>query len=160
MNAKIAVYNNHEDATKALVVLSNHKFPMKLVSLIGKAEIVDDHVHIKSLEKMKKTPVLLGVGSGTVLGLLTGLGVFTIPGFGVLYGAGAIVGTLAGFDIGLVSGGIVTLLATLGIKKDQSVKFEEHIQEGKFFIVVNGSLEEIKKAEHILHTEGTHLEIF
>ena len=37
------------------------------------------------------------------------------------------------------------------------VKYEEHIKEGRFLVIVKGPLEEIEQAEHILHTEGTHL---
>lgn len=160
MTSKIALYKSHHDAVNALKILNDHGFPMKQVSLLGKADIIEDHLHIKSFENIKNTPVFIGVGAGTIIGLLTGLGTFAIPGFGIFYGAGAIIGALAGFDIGLVTGGIGSLLATIGIKKDQIVKIEKHIHEGKFFVVANGSPEEIEKAEHILHTNRTHLEIF
>jgi membrane protein DedA with SNARE-associated domain len=93
-----------------------------------------------------------------VLGLLAGIGTFAIPGFGFLYGAGALVGAIAGFDIGLVSGGLVTLLTTLGINKDKVVRCKEHLEEGKFLLVINGPAEEIEKAKEILHIHGTHLE--
>jgi hypothetical protein len=53
----------------------------------------------------------------------------------------------------------LSLLAFLGITKDTVVKYEEHINEGKFLLIVHGEVEEIEKAELILHTEGTHLEI-
>ena len=73
---------------------------------------------MKSFEPVKNAPVVIGSIIGPTLGVMTGLGIFTIPGFGLLYGAGAIIGAIAEFDLGLVSGGLITLPMTLGIKKD------------------------------------------
>lgn len=84
--------------------------------------------------------------------------VFTIPGFGFLYGAGALVGIIVGLDLGIVAGGFISLLTFIGIKDDKVVKCHEHLKEGKFIVIANGSKEEIQKAKHILHTEGNHLE--
>ena len=158
MKSQVAIYDTHEKALGAIQVLNNHHFPMNHVSLLGKAEVIDDHIHVKSLEGMKAAPGILGVGAGTVVGLLTGIGAFAIPGFGFLYGAGALIGVIGGFELGLVSGGILTLLARIGIQDDDVVKVEEHLNEGKFLVVVKGSEEEIEKAKQILHTEGTHFD--
>ena len=54
--------------------------------------------------------------------MLTGLGLFAIPGFGVLFGAGAVIGAFAGFDAGIIAGGLSTILVELAIK-EESVKF-------------------------------------
>lgn len=158
MKSKIAIYDTHDKAVEAIKVLNSQNFPMSNVSLLGTAEIIEDHIHVKSMEGIKKAPAIIGMGAGTVIGLLSGIGVFTIPGFGFLYGAGALVGAFAGFDLGIVTGGLVSFFSFIGIKEDNVVKCEEHLKQGKFIVVVNGTLEEIEKAEHILHTEGTHLE--
>ena len=139
-------------------MLSQKDFPMDNVSLLGKAEVIEDHIHIKSLDTIKKAPALVGMGAGTLIGLLSGIGVFAIPGFGFLYGAGALVGIIAGLDLGLVAGGFISLLTFTGIKEEEVVKCEEHLKEGKFMVIVNGAKEEIERAKHILHTEGNHLE--
>jgi hypothetical protein len=158
MESQIAIYDTHEKAVNAIKVLSQHEFPMDNVSLLGKAEVIEDHIHIKSLDTIKKAPALVGMGAGTLIGLLSGIGVFAIPGFGFLYGAGALVGIIAGLDLGLVAGGFISLLAFTGIKEEEVVKCEEHLKEGKFMVIVNGSGKEIERAKHILHTEGNHLE--
>ncbi|MCG2610844.1 hypothetical protein LZZ90_04935 [Flavobacterium sp. SM15] len=158
MKSKIAIYDSHKKAVDALKVLSDHNFPMSNVSLLGTAEIIDDHIHVRSSDTLQKAPAIIGMGAGTVIGLLSGIGVFTIPGFAFLYGAGALVGAIAGFDLGIVTGGVISFFSLLGIKEDEVVKYEEHLKEGRFMVILSGSLEEIEKAEQVLHTEGTHLE--
>ncbi|PZX94528.1 hypothetical protein DOS84_02940 [Flavobacterium aquariorum] len=158
MESQIAIYDTHEKAVNAIKVLNQENFPMDHVSLLGKAEIIEDHIHIKSLDTIKKTPALVGMGAGTLIGLLSGIGVFAIPGFGFLYGAGALIGIIAGLDLGLVTGSFISLLAFTGIKEEEVVKCEQHLKEGKFMVIVKGAKEEIEKAKHILHTEGNHLE--
>ncbi|HSD13728.1 MAG TPA: hypothetical protein VLB74_03695 [Flavobacterium sp.] len=158
MKSKIAIYDTHKEAVDAIKVLNDQEFPMSNVSLLGKAEIIDDHIHMSSVDTLQKAPAVIGMGAGTVIGLLSGIGVFTIPGFGFLYGAGALIGAIAGFDLGIITGGLISFFSLLGIKEDEVLKYEEHLNEGKFMVIVNGTLEEIELAEHILHTEGTHLE--
>ncbi len=159
MKSQIAVYNTHKKAVNALEILKKNKIPMELVSLIGKAEIKEDHIHIKSLETEKDLPVLVGTGAGAIVGLLTGIGVFTIPGFGFLYGAGAVIGIIGGFDVGLMAGGLGTILTSIGLKKDYVVKCNKHLDKGKFLVLVNGTSDEIEKAKHILETDGSHFEL-
>lgn len=157
MKSQIAIYDTHEKAVNAIKDLSEKGFPMDNVSLLGKAEVIEDHIHIKSLDTIKETPALVGMGAGTLIGLLSGIGVFTIPGFGFLYGAGALVGIIAGLDLGIVAGGFISLLTFIGIKEEKVIKCHEHLKAGKFIVIVNGSKEEIQRAKHILHTEGNHL---
>lgn len=154
--ANVAVYNSHERAVNALKQLDEHGISLKHVSLIGKAEITDDHIHIKDMDKRTNMPAVIGAGAGLIVGILTGLGVFAIPGFGFLYGAGAVIGAIGGFDIGLAGGGIISLFEKLGIKEDQVVEYEEHLKEGKFIVVIQGSESEVQAARHILHTDGSH----
>lgn len=158
MKATVAVYDSHEKALSALQALQKSGFPMKEVSLVGKAEVIDDHLHVNALNTAIAAPVAISATIGPVVGVLTGAGIFAIPGFGFLYGAGAALGALAGFDFGLIGGTIISVLTTLGLKKEK-VKYEEHIKSGKFLVIVQGSNEEIENAEHILRTEGTHLEM-
>jgi len=158
MKSQIAIYDTHEKAVNAVKRLSHENFSMDHVSLLGKAEVVEDHIQIKSLDTIKKTPAIVGMGAGTLLGLLSGIGVFAIPGFGFLYGAGALVGIIAGLDIGLVAGGIVSLLSFTGIKEEEIIKCEEHVKHGKFVVIVKGAMEEVEKARRILRSEGNQLE--
>jgi len=154
MKKSISIFNSHDDALKALEELRESGVNMSKVSLVGHAEIVNDHVHIKSNQALVAAPVAAGTVLGTTLGLLTGVGLFAIPGLGVLFGAGAIVGALAGFQIGVATGGIATILVDLGVKDDH-VAYEQHLKEGRFLLFYDGSEEEIEHVERII--EGKHL---
>ena len=159
MKSQVAVYETHQKAIDALDKLKDAGFPMEKTSLLGQAIIVDDHVHVKSHAEDNLKITAAGVVAGSTLGILTGLGIFAIPGLGFLFGAGAIVGGIAGLELGVVGSALFTLFSTIGFKKEEIVKYEQHIKEGKFLVIVRGSLVEVEKAEHILHTEGTHLEM-
>lgn len=158
MNSQVAIYDSQQKAISAIRALLKYGFPVSKISMVSKAVIIADDLHISSNDSVKNAPVLLGVGAGAIAGLLTGIGVFAIPGFGFLYGAGALIGLIAGFDVGLISGGITSILLRLGIDEDSTLKYEEHLEKGMTMLVVHGTIDEIKKAEKILHTEGTHLE--
>jgi len=73
---------------------------------------------------------------------------------GVLFGAGAIIGAFAGFDAGVIAGGISSILVELGVKENR-IQYEEHIQEGGFLMIIEGSEQEIEMAQTKL--EGLHL---
>lgn len=159
MKSKVAVYETHDKALNAVKRLKDTNFPVKKVSIVGKALIIDDHMYLKSLDTLKTLPIALGTIAGIVIGILTGIGVFAIPGFGALYGAGAVVGAAGGLELGILGGGLATIFAHLGIKKNDVLKYEQHLHTGNFLVVVQGDLKEIEQAEHVLHTEGTHLEL-
>jgi uncharacterized membrane protein len=154
MKKSISIFDSHDDALKALEELRESGVNMSKVSLVGHAEIVNDKVHVKSNQALVAAPVAAGTVLGTTLGLLTGVGLFAIPGLGVLFGAGAIVGALAGFQIGVATGGIATILVELGIKDDHVV-YEQHLKEGRFLLFYDGSEEEIEHVERVI--EGKHL---
>src|ERR1700757_546520 len=159
MRAKVAIYETHEKAINAVKLLKENDFPVNKISIIGKALVIDDNMYFKSIQPLKSLPIAIGTVAGIVVGILTGIGVFAIPGFGFLYGAGAVIGAAAGLDAGILSSGLVSVLIHLGIKKSEVLKYEEHLHEGRFLVVAQGTPKEIDQAEHILHTEGTHLQL-
>ena len=139
---------------KALEELRESGVDMSKISLVGRAELIDDNIHVKSNNAVVAAPVAVGTVLGTTLGLLTGVGVFAIPGLGILFGAGAVIGALAGFQIGVVTGGLTTILVELGVKEDH-IAYEQHLKEGRFLLFYNGTEEEIEHLERII--EGKHL---
>jgi hypothetical protein len=159
MEAKIGIYDSHRLALEAIEVLTNKGFPEKRLKLIGQTDMVDDQIKIKSNEPIKNVSMIVGIVIGLVLGLLSGMGIFAIPGLGFIYNTGALIGAFIGFDLGLVAGGIVSLLITILVKKDKIVKYRQHLKEGKFLVFADGTAEEIKNAKIVLCGCGTHLEL-
>ncbi|MGV3631772.1 MAG: hypothetical protein ACO1O6_11235 [Bacteroidota bacterium] len=151
MKTSIAIFNTHDEALASVVLLKEHQFPLNKVSLVGKAELVDDKIHLESTkDTLINTPVIAGTILGTTIGLLSGIGLFAIPGLGFLYGAGAVIGALGGFDLGLLAGGAGTLMLQAGIEEEHAVKYDEHIRDGKFLLMIEGSHEETERARKIL----------
>lgn len=154
MKKSISIFDSHDQAVKALHELQASGVNMSKVSLVGQAEVVDDNIHVKSNTALVAAPVAAGTVLGTTLGILTGVGLFAIPGLGVLFGAGAIVGALAGFQVGVLTGGFASILVDLGVKDDH-VEYEQHLNQGRFLLLYDGSDEEIDQVERII--EGKHL---
>jgi hypothetical protein len=156
MKTTIGVYDSHKTALNAIEALKNKGFPVNQMSVIGKVKIVNDNLQVKSREPIKNAGIGIGVVLGSALGLLSGAGIFAVPGLGFIFGAGAVIGTIAG---GLVGGGIISLLSTIGIKKDKVVKYKEHLEEGKFLVIAQGNKNDLEDAKTTLHNCGEHLEL-
>lgn len=153
MKSTIGIYETHTQAMQALEALNAAHFPLKNISLVGNAELVNDHLHVKT-NYLKEIGASIGVVTGTVLGVLTGIGVFVVPGFGFLYGAGAIVGAAAGLDFGIIGGGLLAILAIYGVEKEQSIAYDEHLKEGKWMVVAQGDDAQLNKAMDILQANS------
>ena len=155
----VGVYNTHNAAIDAIIALEKGGVPLKNISFISTAAIVADNLQTYSADNIKNAPVAIGAVLGSILGVLTGVSIIALPGLGFLFGAGAIVGAIAGFDIGLVSGGIGTLLMTIGISKEKIVTYHKHLKEGKYLVVLQGNKETVDKAKKIAHKVGNYIEL-
>lgn len=159
MKTLVAVYETHEKAVHAVNKLKDNGFENKNISILGKADIIENHVHVKTNDTAEKVEVSLGVVAGTTLGILTGIGVFAIPGLGFLYGAGALVGAVAGADLGIVGSGIVAILTYVGVEQHNKEKYEKYLNECKFLLFVQGDEDRIELAEKVLGKDKLHLEL-
>ncbi len=161
MNTTIGVYEDHDMAIEAVLKLKESGFPVKQLSIMGLTtnEEIDEELHIVPKSGIKAAGLGTGIAVGTTLGLLTGIGMFTIPGLGVLFGAGALVGAIAGFDFGLIGGGIATVLATVGVKDEIGERYQSLLKGGKYLVVAHGEQEEVSRAKDLLHHHGTHTEL-
>lgn len=162
MKATIAVYNTHDDAVIAAKELKDAGYSTERVSIIGKSEKLTREERIandKQITKTEGTDVGVGAAVGSALGILTGVGVFAIPGFGFLFGAGALVGAIAGFDIGLLGGGIFAALSISAVKDHHAKNYDTHLHQGRFLLIIQGSEEEVTRAKNILESHAKHEEL-
>lgn len=158
MKSIVAVYENHDDAVHAVTTLQKASIPTKHVSIIG---LTGEEEVNKNEDTTTKSPIKvsgLAVGSvlGTTLGVLTGVGLFAIPGLGLLYGAGAIVGAVAGLDAGIIGGGLVSVFASIGASETDSKRYHDELAAGKYLVSVQGSKDEVTKAHDILDKLDNH----
>lgn len=161
MNTAIGIYDDHELAVAAVKRLKESDFPMDHLTIMGKAEteVVDKDLNITPKNPISLVGLGTGTAVGTALGILAGVGIFAIPGLGFLYGAGALVGAFAGFDFGLIGGGIASVLTTIGVKDENEQKYHNALEAGKFLLIVHGNEEDVNNARAILHLHGTHNDI-
>jgi hypothetical protein len=150
MNTIVGVYDTHEKAIEAVQELKRTGYPVQQVSLIGKAVIIDDLIRTKHNREIRNVPAITGAILGPILGILTGVKLFAIPGLGFLFGIGAVLGALAGFSFGIICGGVLSLIAIFVIKSRAVLKYNEHIEEKGFQVIAHGNNEEVNKAKEIL----------
>jgi len=160
MKTIAAVYDSHEKAIAALLELKKSGFPTTQLSLLGKAELKGKHIYVKANDTPEKVEMSIGIIAGTILGILTGVGIFAVPGVGILFGAGAILGAFAGLQGGIIAGGIAVILSTnVGMDEADAIRYEQHLNEGKFIIFAQGDEPQLKLAQQILHAHGLAIEI-
>jgi uncharacterized membrane protein len=159
METAIGVYESHEKAVIALRQLQESGYPVGQLSILAKAGLVDNHIHIKTGDAAEKAEVSIGVVAGTILGVLTGVGIFAIPGLGFLFGAGALVGAFAGLDVGIMTGGLAAIFTRMGVDAKNATQYEKHLNDGNFVLFAQGDLEQIKEARKVIQMEGLPLEL-
>ena len=159
MRTVVGVYDSHEKAVGAIKQLRDGGYPVHQINIIGQGEIVEGEARVKSVSSIAAKEIGVGAVVGSILGVLTGVGVFAIPGLGFLFGAGAIFGGFAGFEAGILSGGILAILTSIGIDLTGVARYGQHLDEGKFLVVLQGNQKEIDFGRKILETNGEHLEL-
>ena len=158
MKTTIGVYDNHEMALNAVVNLKNAGYPVTHVSIMGltETEDIDEELRLTPHSPIKVAGLATGTIIGTTIGVLTGVGIFAIPGVGFLFGAGAVVGAIAGFDFGLIGGGLASVIATLGVQEDMAQKYHNDLVAGKFLLIIQGNREDAEEAKAILAEHKAH----
>ncbi|MGB7060029.1 MAG: hypothetical protein WBD58_20150 [Geitlerinemataceae cyanobacterium] len=162
----IGVFSKRSDAELALAELRNANFSMDRVSVIAQNKDGDPSLAgVKTTEEYgnqadegAKTGAATGGALGTLTGLLVGLGTLAIPGVGPIMLAGAtataLATTLAGGAIGAAAGGLLGGLVGLGIPEERARTYADRVSRGDYLVIIDGSPEEIRRAEAILSPRG------
>jgi hypothetical protein len=162
----VGLFYSRDEAEKALRALKDDGFDMNRVNVIAKdADSVTQSAGVDvAYDEGNNAAEGAGAGatSGAVLGgiggLLVGLGTLAIPGVGPIIVAGeaasTIASTLAGAGIGAAAGGIIGGLVGLGIPEDKAKIYSDRVSSGSYLVMVNGSDDDISRAERILRNNG------
>lgn len=171
----VGTFSTYQDAEVALRELRDSGFSMDRVSVVGRD--IDRHSDVSGAdassnlkdvgrrtaneteadEGLKKGAVAGGTLGG-LTGLLVGLGALAIPGVGPVMLGGAAATALAtaisGGAIGAAAGSLVGGLVGMGIPEDRAKVYGDRVSRGEYLVMVDGSDDEISRAEAILSHRG------
>ena len=162
----VGVFTSRRDAETALNQLRESGFPMDNVNVVSKHADRNDNIAGADVKKNvgnkadegAAAGALTGGAIGGIGGLLVGLGALAIPGVGPVMLAGAtataIATALSGGAIGAAAGGLVGALVGLGIPEERAKVYNDRLSRGDYLVFVDGTDDEIRRAETILHHCG------
>lgn len=162
----VGVFSNRNAAEHALTELRDAGFSMNKVSVIVKdSDRTGDIAGVDTQERVGNkadegaaTGAVTGGILGGLTGLLVGLGTLAIPGVGPILLAGEVATTLAttaaGAGIGAAAGGLLGALVGLGIPEERARVYNDRVSRGDYLVIVEGTEEEIRRAESILRNRG------
>lgn len=149
------VFLGSQELEGAWEELKAANFPMEQVSILAR-EARRTEVDVPyPAQNVTDTGAVAGGAVGSAAGLIAGLGTAaTIPGFGPVIALGAaataLISTLTGGVIGVVTGALVGMLTGYGIPEEQAVVYSDRIDQGSYFVMIEGSEAEVRQAEAIL----------
>jgi hypothetical protein len=163
----VGVFPHRRNAEAALTDLRDSRFNMDHVSIVGKNldpndQIAGADVGTRATGNKADEGAKGGAATGGILGglggLLVGLGALAIPGVGPVIAGGALATALAttaaGGAIGAAAGGLTGALVGLGIPEERAKFYNDRVNHGDYLVMVDGSEDEIRRAEPILRRHG------
>ena len=154
-NSAVSIFNTHTEAEDAVRELQKSGFDMKKLSIIGKDYHTEENVvgYYNTGDRVKYWGKL-GAFWGGLWGFLFGSAFFIIPGIGPIVVGGPLVTWIIGaLEGAAVMGGLSAVgaaLFSLGIPKDNILKYETSLKSNKFLLVAHGTAEEVEHASKIL----------
>jgi hypothetical protein len=146
-----ALYDTYDDAVAATHALAEAGIPVSDMSIISSN--ADNHHKTHAVEDARKGAGL-GAVVGGVGGLLTGLGLMTIPGVGPVAAAGWLVasaaGAAGGAAVGGAAGGLVGSLKSAGVPEQDANIYAEGVRRGGTLVAARVADAQAPSAREIL----------
>lgn len=160
LHSVIGVYERHTDAEAAIRTLQRGGFNIQRLSIIGKGYQTEEHaVGFYTTGDRMKSWGGLGAFWGGLWGMLIGSAFFFIPGIGPVAVAGTLSSMLVGaFEGAAVVGGLSALgagLVSLGLTKEQAIKYERDLKADRYLLFVHGTQVEADAARTLLKPAET-----
>jgi cation transport regulator ChaB len=158
-----AIYKTQKDVQAVIDRLKNRGIPIEHISVLGRDFSTDTRV---SGFITKKDVILGGLkqgaifGSlfGSVLSLLTGVGVLFIPFVGPVMAAGplgaALLGAASGAIVGSAGAGLASLLVTLGMPEDKAAIYQTKVSAGEYLLMVEVPVDRAGEYQLLLESAG------
>lgn len=158
-----AVFQQREQLDTIVRQLIDRGISRDHVSVIGK----NFHSETRIAGFITKRDVILGglkqgaaFGSffGSILGLLTGVGVLFVPFVGTIVAAGPIGALLLGAATGAIAGsagaGLVSAFVALGMPEDKATVYQTRVEAGEFLLMVEVPQSRVEEVQQLLETSG------
>lgn len=148
----VGIFHYHIDVERGLKELNSSGFSAEQISVVAQDAGINEHWY-QAKDGNATCASITGSMLGAIGGCLVGLGLLAVPGVGLLVGVGtsgmALGTTLAGAGIGAATGGLIEALASsrrnvVGVESDR-------FSLGKYLVIVDGTDEEVRRAESILN---------
>ncbi|MFZ4573861.1 MAG: permease [Phycisphaerales bacterium] len=158
-NSVVSIFTTQDLAEAAIKTLRAGGIDLKRMSLMGRGYHSEQHVvgYYTAGDRMRVWGST-GAFWGGMWGLLFGSAFFWLPGVGPLMLAGPIVAWIIGaLEGAVVVGGLSALgaaLYSIGVPNDSILEYETAIKAEQIVLVVDGTPEDVQKAERILHGTG------
>ncbi len=150
-NGIVSLFDTHREAETAVIQLQHLGFNMKNLSIVGRDFQTEENIiGFYNLGDRTKYWGKQGAFWGAICGVLFGSALFVIPGFGPLVVAGTFISSLiSAVEGAVVFGGFSVLGAALygiGIPKNTVIQYEAEVRQGKYMMIMHGSMEELSRA--------------
>lgn len=153
----IAVYDSKSKAAEAVYALQQGNFPLDRVSIITQNLESKKKVHryVGNAGDGAKVGALAGVFFGWVFGVIAGAALIWVPGVGPMLvfehlASTALLGGIEGVVAGAAGGGLLGALVDWVLSKKSVLKYKEKLKNGKYLVIVHGSVEELARDQNIL----------
>jgi len=156
-NTVIAAYNSHSQAEEGVKELQRSGFDMKKVSIVGRGYHTEEQVvgYYNAGDRVKSW-AKVGAFWGGICGLIFGAAFSAIPNIGPILVVGPLVACIGGTLEGVVVvGGLSALgawLYSIGVPKDNVLKYETAVKYDKFLVLAHGTADEVAKAKNLTQT--------
>lgn len=157
----LAVFPDHRSAEKAVRDLQTAGLPMSQLSIIGRDfQTVEKPLGFVTTGTVACQGAKFGAWTGGVFGLLVGAAFLIVPGVGPLIIAGPFAATLLGGIEGAIAGsafgGLAGAIASLGVSKNDAIRYESEIKAGKFLLTLLGDESQVHLAKKVLDEHCDH----
>lgn len=158
-----AVFKTQKEVQAVIERLKTRGISIEHISVLGRDFSTDTRV----AGFITKKDVILGglkqgaiFGSlfGSVLSLLTGVGVLFIPFVGPIFAAGplgaALLGAASGALAGSAGAGLASLLATLGMPEDKAAIYQTRVSAGEYLVMAEVPVDRAGGYQLLLESAG------
>jgi hypothetical protein len=167
METIIGLFQNHDDADRALEALEEAGFTRDALGIVAPEGVVEaEEIHDGDDHVDAGEGAAFGAAEGGVIGglvgLLAGIGAIAIPGVGPIVAAGSLATILAstiggaavGAGSGAITGGLVGALIEAGVSQEDAHVYAEGVRRGGVLITVHADGYYAGVAKNILTQAG------